>query len=385
MEKTHIEPNDSFNAPEGLKTYLNDSIGKTEVDSLKLRIPFSKITILNSDIVDKIGVYNCATGEELEEPKARNWYRIAKSNDKGESLYSYKYEILNITLDKGITDKYLCIQLNSKILQRDYFDGITESNLKLAYDRLMSDKVVSFSYEALTLSEVTDVDFKKDIINKDFKKATEVLYEMSKSYKQAKKGANIFREAKGKGIGIEWSNRQTATPSNPFLKLYSKAVQCTFDKKMIPFYREYLKDGTEQVEDRIRIEFTIKNKKHFRKYGIESCRLIDILRLTEERKELIRKDMISIHLHSRIAQSIEPKEGLNPTEAIHYSTMSYMVENTMLSKEDIVKQHIEFVVEKGARYRAKKKLNDIYDTHISTRKKAQENESLSSLFDALNW
>jgi hypothetical protein len=385
MGKLHIEPNDSFNAPEGLKTYLNDSIGKTNVDSLKLRIPFSKITILNSEIVDKIGVYNCATGEELEEPKARNWYRVPKLNDKKEILYSYKYEILNITLDKGITDKYLCIQLNAKMLHIDYFEGITESNLKLVYDRLMSDKVVSFSYEALKLSEVTDVDFKKDIISKDFKKATEVLYEMSKSYKQAKKGANIFGKPKVKGIGIEWSNRQTATPSNPFFKLYSKAVQCTFHNKMIPFYREYLKDGTEQVEDRIRIEYTIKNKKHFRKYGIESCRLIDVLRLTEAKKEFIRKDMISIHLHSRIAQSIKPKEGLNPTEAIHYSTMSYMVENTMLSKEDIVKQHIEFVVEKVARYRAKKKLNDIYDTYISARKKAKENESLSNLFDALNW
>ena len=385
MGKLHIEPNDSFNAPEGLKTYLNDSIGKTNVDSLKLRIPFSKITILNSEIVDKIGVYNCATGEPVEEDKARNWYRIEKKNERGEILYSYKYEILNITLDKGITDKYFCIQLNAKMLHTDYFDGITESNLKLVYDRLMSDKVVSFSYEALKLSEVTDVDFKKDIINKDFKKATEVLYEMSKSYKQAKKGANIFREAKVKGIGIEWSNRQTATPNNPFFKLYSKAVQCTFDKKMIPFYREYLKDGTEQVEDRIRIEYTIKNKKHFRKYGIESCRLIDVLRLTEAKKEFIRKDMISIHLHSRIAQSIKPKEGLNPTEAIHYSTMSYMVENTMLSKEDIVKKHTEFIEEKGAKYRAKKKLNDIYDIHISTREKAKENESLSSLFNALNW
>jgi len=79
---------------------LKTSIGIAEVDSLKLRIPFSEISILNSLIVDRIGVYNFETGEELDDPKPRNWYKIEKYNQKGQKLYSYKIDIQEITLDK---------------------------------------------------------------------------------------------------------------------------------------------------------------------------------------------------------------------------------------------------------------------------------------------
>ena len=100
--KIEREPNSSLEASESLKTYLNESIGKFEVDSLKLRIPFNEITIINSEIVDKIGIYNAESGEVIEEPKPRNWYRIEKKNERGEKLYSYKLSIENITLEKGI-------------------------------------------------------------------------------------------------------------------------------------------------------------------------------------------------------------------------------------------------------------------------------------------
>ena len=372
---------------ESLKTYLNDSIGKFEVDSLKLRIPFNEISIINSEIVDKIGVYNAESGEVIEEPKPRNWYRIEKKNKRGEKLYSYKLSIENITLEKGRVSKYLCIQLNSKILEKDYFKGLTPGTIEKAYNILMNERIVSFNLEAFLNAESTDIDFKKDIINEHFIKSIEVLYSMSIPYKKAKQGANIFREKDNKGI--EWSNRRTATPTNPFLKLYHKGIQCVSHKDMLPFYREHLRSGEmqslEQIEDRVRIEYTLKNKKHLRKYGLVSHRLKDILSISQEKKNDMLKDIVKYHLEAREPQSIKPKEGLAPMDMILYSTMSDMVENTIRSKEDIVKKHIEFIEEKNARYRAKKRLNMIFDTYISTRKKAKENEGISSLFNALNW
>ena len=385
--KIEREPNSSLEASESLKTYLNESIGKFEVDSLKLRIPFNEITIINSEIVDKIGIYNAESGEVIEEPKPRNWYRIEKKNERGEKLYSYKLSIENITLEKGRVSKHLCIQLNSKILERDYLKGLTPGTIEKAYNTLMKERIVSFSLEAFLNAESTDIDFKKDIINEHFIKSIEVLYSMSIPYKKAKQGANIFREKTNKGI--EWSNRRTATPTNPFLKLYHKGLQCVSSKDMLPFYYEFLKpgevQGLEQIEDRVRIEYTLKNKKHLKKYGIESHRLKDILSISQEKKNDMLKGIISYHLEAREPQSIKPKEGLAPMDMILYSTMSDMVENTIRSKEDIVKKHIEFIEEKGARYRAKKKLNMIFDTYISTRKKAKENEGISNLFNALNW
>ena len=372
---------------DSLKTYTNDSIGKFEVDSLKLRIPFNEITIINSEIVDKIGVYNAESGEVIEEPKPRNWYRIEKKNKRGEKLYSYKLSIENITLEKGRVSKYLCIQLNSKILEKDYFKGLTPGTIEKAYNILMNERIVSFNLEAFLYAESTDIDFKKDIINEHFIKSIEVLYSMSIPYKKAKQGANIFREKDNKGI--EWSNRRTATPTNPFLKLYHKGIQCVSHKDMLPFYREHLRSGEmqslEQIEDRVRIEYTLKNKKHLRKYGLVSHRLKDILSISQEKKNDMLKDIVKYHLEAREPQSIKPKEGLAPMDMILYSTMSDMVENTIRSKEDIVKKHIEFIEEKNARYRAKKRLNMIFDTYISTRKKAKENEGISSLFNALNW
>jgi len=372
---------------DSLKTYTNDSIGKFEVDSLKLRIPFNEITIINSEIVDKIGVYNAESGEVIEEPKPRNWYRIEKKNKRGEKLYSYKLSIENITLEKGRVSKHLCIQLNSKILEKDYFKGLTPGTIEKAYNILMNERIVSFSLEAFLNAESTDIDLKKDIINEHFIPSIEVLYSMSIPYKKAKQGANIFREKDNKGI--EWSNRRTATPTNPFLKLYHKGIQCVSSKDMLPFYREYLKpgemQGLEQIEDRVRIEYTLKNKKHLKKYGIVSHRLKDIISISQEKKNDMLKDIISYHLEAREPQSIKPKEGLAPMDMILYSTMSDMVENTIRSKDDIVKKHIEFIEEKNARYRAKKRLNMIFDTYISTRIKAKENESISSLFNALNW
>lgn len=374
-------------ASKGLKAYINESIGKFEVDSLKLRIPFNEVTIINSEIVDKIGIYNAESGEIIEEPKPRNWYRIEKKNKRGEKLYSYKLSIEDIKLDKGRVSKFLCIQLNSKILEKDYLQGLTPGTIEKAYNILINERIVLFSLESFLNAESTDIDFKKDSINKHFVKAIEVLYSMSIPYKKSKQGANIFREKDNRGI--EWSNRRTATPTNPFLKLYHKGIQCVSSKDMLPFYNEFLKpgelQGLEQIEDRVRIEYTLKNKKHLKKYGIESHRLKDILSISQDKKNDMLKDIVKYHLEAREPQSIKPKEGLAPMDMILYSTMSDMVQNTIRSKEDIIRKHIEFIEEKGARYRAKKKLNMLYDTYISTRKKAKENEGISSLFNALNW
>ena len=72
-----------------------NTLDTVEIDSLRMRIPFDQVTVLNTDIVDRFGVYNADTGEELEEPKPRNWYRVEKNNKCGDKLYTYKWAIEN--------------------------------------------------------------------------------------------------------------------------------------------------------------------------------------------------------------------------------------------------------------------------------------------------
>ena len=388
MSKLYVEPKDNISTPEGLKVYLNESIGKTDIDSLKLRIPYEDVIVINYDLVDKMGVYNCDTGEPVDKEKAkpRNWFVMEKLNKAGKKLYSHKYRIEYITGSKGFTSSYLSIGLNSKILEQPYFQGIRNENVRLCYDRLMSDKVVSFSYDSFLDSVCTDVDFKKDFLiqsRETFSQAMKHLTEASKEYKQANKGVNPINKPKNQGI--EWATRKTATSSYCFLKIYNKAVQCAFDENMNTFYNEYLKDGTEQVENRIRIEFTIKSKKGFSRMGIESHRLRDLLNLTQEKKDEMNAIIVKQHLGTRIVEARKLKEGLSTQESTYYGLMSGYVNNTNLGKFDIINLAVENIQVKQRKSEMKSKLSKLFDSYIKPREKAKENESISNLFDALNW
>lgn len=363
-----------------------NTLDTIEIDSLKLRIPFDQVTIVNSLIVDKIGVYNFDTGEQIEEPKPRNWYRIEKQNVIGKKLYSYKWSIEQITTEKGRANKYLCVQLNSKVLHQHYFKGISTHTIKLAYKQLMNEKIVSFSFESFLGAYVTDIDFKKDVINKHFRQAITTLNEMSKAFKQYGKGANAFTAKDN--LGIEWSNRRTASPANPFLKLYHKGIQCNNHKDMIPFYEEYLKGGADVIADRVRIEFTIKNKAHLKKLckeQIEDNRLINVLKLNQEQKNTMLESVVKHHLLPRVEPIIKPKTDLKPNEMMLYKSMCMISDNTMFGKELIINEMTKDVHPKQRRSESRKRLENLWDTYIQMRTKAKENEDLTHLFSALCW
>jgi hypothetical protein len=366
------------------KVYKNiETLETIEIDSLKLRIPYDQITIVNSLIIDKIGVYNVETGEEIEEPKARNWYRVEKQNNISQKLYSYKWDIQQITLEKGRAFKYLCVQVNSKVLHQHYFKGISLDTIKLVYKQLMNEKVVSFSLQTFLNSDCTDIDFKKDIINEHFRTAVTTLNDLSKPFKQYGKGANAFMQKDN--LGIEWSNRRTASPSNPYLKLYHKGLQCVMSKDMKPYYNEYLKRGPETIQDRIRIEYTIKNKKHLQKWGVNSQKLIDLLKLDQAKKNEMLEGIVKHHLLPRVAPIIKPETDLKPTDMMLYKSMSGWSDNSLHSRDMIIKEMTIDIHPKQRRSESKKKLENLWDTYIQMRTKAKENESLTHLFSALCW
>jgi len=360
-----------------------NTLDTIEIDSLRVRIPFDQVTVINSDIVDRFGTYNAETGEQLDEPKPRNWYRVEKQNTVGEKLYSYKWAIEKITTQKGRANSYLTIQVNSKVLHQHYFKGISLHTIKTVYKQLMAEKVVSFSLDTFLGAECTDIDFKKDVINQHFRKAITQLNEMSKPFKQYGKGANPFRD-KG-NLGIEWSNRRTASPSNPFLKLYHKGLQCHNHSEMIPFYNKFLKGGSDTVQSRIRIEYTIKNKKHLKKWGVDSQKLIDLLQLSQDKKNEMLEGIVKHHLLPRVIEVKKPSTDLKPNEMMLYKSMCYMSELSLMGRDEIIRKLTEDVNPASRRSESKKKLETLWDTYIQMRTKAKENEDLNHLFSALCW
>ena len=82
-----------------------DSLNIIEIDSLKLRIPFHEVKILDSNINDKYVIVNCVSGEIDGDPIVRNW--LVKVH-KG---YSIKWQIRDISLERGRCKKFLTILL----------------------------------------------------------------------------------------------------------------------------------------------------------------------------------------------------------------------------------------------------------------------------------
>ena len=360
-----------------------DNLERVEIDSLRLRIPFEEVTVINPVLTAKIGSYNADTGEAIDEPTARNWFRSEITNKSTDKLYSYKWDVEKVTLHKGHPRKFLLIQVNSKLLEKRYLQGLTLENSELIYKQLMAQKVAHFSYEDFMQSECTDVDFKKDVINKDFKKAKEILNNMSKSYRQIGKGVKPFNEKDNSGI--QWSDRRTATPSNPYLKLYHKGIELTNNKKSIHFYNEFIKPQNYDLSDVIRIEFTIKNKKHFRANEIEYTDLKSLMSLTQDVKNNMLKKVVKHHLLPRVIKPEKPLSDLKPMDMVCYNMLLGLHDNTLMDRDRCVDLATSNINPKSRKSERKRHLYKIWDTYIATQDRVKRDLNVRNLFTALCW
>jgi hypothetical protein len=68
-----------------------------------------------------------------------------------------------------------------------------------------------------------------------------------------------------------------------------------------------------------------------------------------------------------------------------YSLMLQLFDNTYSDKNLIIENTVKLLGAKDKKYRARKKLNHIWDTHIQTIDRTKENEEQRNLFTALCW
>ena len=366
-----------------------NTLNSIEIDSFKMRIPFHQVEVIDYKFVDSITSHYDSTGEHKETVQPL-LTKTEKYNEFGAVVYNYKWSIVDQRLQKGISTKYLTIEISSKALEHHYFKAISKHTIKFLYKQLMNENVVSFSLDSFLNAELTDIDFRKDIVNEHFMKAVKTLSNLSKSYKQKNKGCNVFRKKYNQGI--EWSDRRKGTISNPFLKLYNKHLMCVVAKssnskqqQMHAFYNKFLKGTKDDIQHRIRIEYTLKDKAHLREYDIHSQKLIDLLSLTQEKKNEILEDIVKRHMLPRIAPIQKPKTDLKPLDMMLYTLMCMLLDSTMYGKELIIKTAVKDVHPASRRSEAKNRLENLWDTYIQMRTKAKENEQINDLFSALCW
>ena len=358
-----------------------ENFERVVIDSLKIRIPFHRVEILSEELQISWSRHNAETFvvKENEEPTFQTMQVFPVKNDYGDILYKIRYDVLKATIKKNAPEKFLFIGINSKILQEKYFEGITSDNIRLVYERIIKHNIASFSFEDFINGECTDVDFKKDVRCHEFQKVKSILSKMTRKHLKLK--FEVFNQKNNSGI--QWSDRNKGTPSNPYLKLYNKKVE--LETKSVLYFERYIKNQGYNLSGLIRIEYTIKNKKHFRENEIEGTRLTSLLQLSEEVKNTMLKRIVKHHLLPRVIEPVKPDTYLKPTEMTFYNLLLFGFENTYVGKDVLIDTAIKNVGPKSRKSEMRKRLLNIWDTYIQTLDRTKENEEQRTLFTALCW
>ena len=244
--------------------------GKVKVDSCRLSIPLIDCEILDTSLIDRIytQTVNTETSEVLSEVY-KNGTPTKLENPDGTYLKFWKESQFFYSNGKQISTLYITFLVNSKHLEKRYFEGISLETLPLIYDYIMSFNVVKFSYDSLLKSRYNDTD-----ICIDFKSTPENFGCLTNNVKKItlkpqhwhtatnqKNNSGIWTPTKDKP-------RDNAKPTTPFVKFYSKEEDFTYNS--INFASKYINPS--EYKDLYRLEVTVKNAEHKKHLNISHCK-----------------------------------------------------------------------------------------------------------------
>lgn len=268
-----------------------------EVDSLKLQLKLSDVEVINTSglqqnvITEKIIEASGLIIDTATETKNKH---IVKING-----ITTNYEVKSYFNQSTLkTEIKINIGLNSKQLKSQYFEGLTSETIKQVYDYIISQNVLYVDYDVFINSNCVDVDFKYDtyFVEQDFPKMLERVKKATIPKISAGHGISDYNKKHNQGF--QFSTRKTATYSNPFIKFYNKHRQIKSYAKsgMLDFFNEYLEaDFSNQIENLFRVEYTLKDKLMFDKFGAGANTLKDILKIPNDVKKNIAKDIFAKH------------------------------------------------------------------------------------------
>lgn len=346
-------------------------IGVIAVDSLKVRIPLKDVSIIESNLFGAKYVIDANT-HEVESEFTKNRHTVQSHG----ITTSYGIES-QVTANQKVVD-YLVLLFNSKLLGRNYFDGIHSENIREVYDSVMSQGVVSFTYESFLSSSATDVDYKNDLIENNFEEKMKHMVLYAYPSKKINRGVNKFDTKTSQGI--EFGKRATATSSYPYLKFYAKTMELIHNSR--EFYRSFLTE--EDLPSIVRCEFTIKNKKHFKKYGIEDTSLISILSLDQNQLKEILISVVNVHLSKRIVKTQKANSRMKPNDVLIFNAINFLMQYAM-PYNSIRESLISNIDDKTARFRKRKDLDRIYNEYIKGQDYQVKFEKDQQFYDSIGW
>ena len=300
------------------------------IDSLKVRLPLSKVKVLNDSLSEMILYVSQSTGDILDE-KERKKIEVGELHKGIKITFRREIQAGQYVAQAGERKgsvEYFVMLINAKALEQDYFTGITESTVFKLYEYLMKSEAVYFPYQLMFEFECTDIDFKKDYFQ-DPAIQHQALQNMH--------GRAISSPAHGQGVkslfknkiqgtnyytGIQFNERKTATQKAPFFKIYSKTnnLQDTGKDGSNIFAMACLKEGKEGYpaipQNLYRNEFTIKDKKHLAKFGIGNT-FAALIELTQEQIEAMYDSIQKLCIEGNYGLDLDiEKKKITPSDLL---------------------------------------------------------------------
>ena len=352
------------NIPIGLTTL-------TEIDSLKLRIPFKNVKVIDSRLEMTRFTY-FEDGELIEEFK-KNALLFEEFGVKTR----FAIEELQ-TRGKGLKRKYLTIGFNSKLLKHRYFEGITKHNINVLYNELIAFGVADFSLQSMLEGFITDLDFKTDV-RCSLDEFLEIIKHMILNARSSTSSDVGYRQfTKKTNKGLQFSVRATSSfKTNPFFKLYWKPLELRF--KSVEFFEKYLQG--QNTQNIARFETTIKNNEHLKALKITSNTLSHLLNLDDKVKKDILQKTTNIHIDSSI-KKMEIKDGINPMDLLLHNLIVMQMKQGM-TFDKITDFALSNFTDKVAKSRKKTHLKKIYKEYIQGTKKDISTKNIDSIFSII--
>lgn len=326
------------------------------IDSLKIRIPLSLVSVSDARLTDHCILVSKDTGSVVDETEYKN--NSLKIDDNGiKTRFAIEKIILGHTKE---TYDYLTIMVSSKCLKHHYFNGITSETVSMVYNYLISKNVVWFQFQDFLKGECVDIDIKTDILPlMEVKEVIDKLYLQAEKKRNQREACSVYR--KKTNLGIQFALRNTHSfKKSPYLKFYEKVRELNSRSK--EFMNSFL-SKVDMPQEILRIETTVKNKKHLRLLGQPSSELGSVIENIAQIASIAFENAFRAHLKNfKLVNSmrIETNSKLSVNDKVLLKCLFLLMEEGFSYGEAIEEVVNETCSNKHERYYMKRRFRKLY-------------------------
>jgi hypothetical protein len=350
------------------------NLGLSSIDSFKLRIELSQLKTYDKTLNDTLYVSTeDGTIEKEFKRKSKQYYL------DGYSFYASISEGVRVSQNRFAD--CLTVLINSKQLEHKYFEGVSNSNVKDIFDKIIDIGIFDCSYKTFLDAHPTDIDFKKDykLPLEDYLELIKVCGIMTPLSNSNDKGKRIHNK------GISWSNRETSKYlTNPFTKIYHKETELR--ENSTDFTSLYL--NSIDFKNVFRIETTVKNRTHLKrlKLNLNTFTLRELLSLSNTQKDSIIANAINSHLSPRNKSlTFKTQSKMTPTKRQQLNALLVLTTDLNYSLDRSINLLLNGIENKVSKSLNKKTLNQLYNDEIKGTDYEAKTSKIESIFDNLGW